>query len=124
MSKFVLKIGNFVEFPVRLEINDAGTPAVFSFRLTAKRLTAQEWKSHFTEGGEHAEQTVLDFLLDHITAWHGQTLVLDEETGAPAAFTREAFKAMLGVLGVAAAVFAKYQATVLSATGKDGKAKN
>jgi len=82
----VLRIGNFIQIPVRLEINDAGKNAVFSFRLTAKRLSVDQWREHFTDQGEHGEQTIKDFLLDHVTGWDGQTLVADEDTHQPAAF--------------------------------------
>jgi hypothetical protein len=120
----VLRIGNFIQVPIRLEINDAGKNAVFSFRLTAKRLSVEQWKSHFTDGGEHGEQTVTDFLLEHVTAWDGQNLVMDDETNQPAPFTRENFELMLGVLGVQSVVFQGYLKEVLKAGAPEGRSKN
>jgi hypothetical protein len=120
----ILKIGNFIQVPVRLEINDAGKNAVFSFRLTGKRLSVEQWKSHFTDGGEYGDQPVKDFLLDHITAWDGQTLVMDDQTNQPAAFNRENFELMLGVLGVQQVVFQGYLKEVLKARAPEGRAKN
>jgi len=120
----VLRIGNFIQIPVRLEINDAGKNAVFSFRLTAKRLSVDQWREHFTDQGEHGEQTIKDFLLDHVTAWDGQTLVVDEDPNQPAAFTRDNFALMLGVLGVQAVVFQGYLKEVLKASAPEAKAKN
>lgn len=121
---FILKIGNFVELPIRLEINDGSKPAIFNFKLTAKRLSVSEWEKHFSTDGEHAGQPVRDFLLDHITGWTGQGLVIDEGTGQPAEFNRESFTAMLSVMGVQPVVFQKYVEAIASAASKDGKAKN
>lgn len=120
----VLRIGNFIQVPIRLEINDAGKNAVFSFRLTAKRLNVEQWKSHFTDGGEHSEQTVKDFLLEHVTEWDGQNLVMDDETNRQAPFTRENFELMLGVLGVQSVVFQCYLKEVLKAGAPEGRSKN
>lgn len=120
----ILRIGNFVQIPVRLEINDAGKTAVFSFRLTAKRLSVDQWRDNFTTEGEHGEQTIKDFLLDHITGWNGQTLVIDEETDHPCDFSRDNFALMLGVLGVQSVVFSGYMKEVLKASAPEGKAKN
>lgn len=120
----ILRIGNFVQIPVRLEINDAGKNAVFSFRLTAKRLSVDQWREHFTDQGAHSEQTVKDFLLDHVTGWSGQTLVIDEDTDSPCDFSRDNFALMLGVLGVQGVVFQGYMREVLKASSPEGKAKN
>lgn len=121
---FILKIGNFVELPIRLEINDGSKPAIFNFKLTAKRLSVSEWEKHFSTDGEHSGQPVREFLLDHITGWSGQGLVIDEGTGQPADFSREAFTAMLSVMGVQPVVFQKYIEAIASADSKGGKAKN
>ena len=120
----ILRIGNFVQLPVRLEINDAGKPAVFNFKLTAKRLSVDQWREHFTDGGEHGEQTIKDFLLDHVTAWDGQTLVVDDATNQPAPFTRDNFAVMLSVLGVQGVIFQGYLKEVLKASAPEGRAKN
>ena len=120
----ILKVGNFIELPIRLEINDAGKPAVFSFKLTAKRLNVSEWQAHFGDDGEHKHQLVRDFLLEHITAWQGQTLVVDSETNQPAAFNRENFELMLSLLGVQGVVFQAYLKEVLKAAAPEGRAKN
>ena len=120
----VLRIGNFIQIPVRLEINDAGKDAVFSFHLTAKRLSVDQWREHFTDQGEHSEQTVKEFLLNHVTGWKGQTLVIDEETDHPSDYTSDNFALMLGVLGVQSVVFAGYLKEVLKASAPEAKAKN
>lgn len=120
----ILKVGNFIELPIRLEINDAGKPAVFNFKLTAKRLNVPEWQAHFGEDGEHKHQLVRDFLLDHITAWQGQTLVIDADTNQPAAFSRDHLDLMLSLLGVQGVIFAAYLKEVLKAAAPEGRAKN
>lgn len=120
----ILKVGNFIEVPIRLEINDAGKPAVFRFKLTAKRLNVPEWQAHFGDDGEHKHQLMRDFLLEHITAWQGQTLVVDSDTNQPADFNRENFELMLSLLGVQGVVFQAYLKEVLKAAAPEGRAKN
>ena len=95
----ILNIGNFIELPIRLEINNGGKPAIFNFTLTAKRIDSAEWTRWFDDG-EKKDESVSEFLLEHVTAWSKQTLIIDSETNQPVEFSRENFAMMLTVLGV------------------------
>jgi len=120
----VLKIGNIITLAIALQINDAAAkPAEFKFKLTAKRMSAQEWDEHFAPN-QNNPKTVREFLLERITGWEGQTLVIDDQTNQPAPFTPENFDLMLGVLGVQDVVFQTYLLEVRKAAAPEAKAKN
>ena len=119
----VLKIGSIIALAIALQINDAGKPAEFKFKLTAKRMSAQEWNEHFAPG-QNNQKTVREFLMERITGWDGQTLVIDDQTNQPAPFTAENFDLMLGVLGVQDVIFQAYLREVMKAAAPEAKAKN
>lgn len=119
----VLKIGSIIALAIALQINDAGKPAEFKFKLTAKRMTTQEWNEHFAPG-QNNQKTVREFLMERITGWEGQTLVIDDQTNQPAPFTAENFDLMLGVLGVQDVIFQAYLREVMKAAAPEAKAKN
>jgi hypothetical protein len=122
---FKLKVGNTLSIPVKLEINDgASKPAAFNFKLTAARMSADEARAQFDVGGENADRTVADFLHEKITDWSGQTLVLDEDTGQPVPFSREAFTAMLSLVGVANVIYGAYVTELLKAAPAEAARKN
>lgn len=113
-----LKIGNFLDIPVKLSLND-GTPrpANFSFSLTGKRLTTEEARK--VDGREYTE-----ILRENITGWKDQTLVLDDETNQPAPFSPEAFEAMLGLVGVPQLLYAAYIHELVKAAAPEATRKN
>jgi hypothetical protein len=122
---FKLKVGNTLSIPVKLEINDgASKPAAFNFKLTAARMSADEACAQFEVGGENADRTVADFLHEKITDWSGQTLVLDDDTGQPVPFSREAFTAMLSLVGVANVIYGAYVTELLKAAPAEAARKN
>lgn len=125
-----LRVGNFVEFPVALKVNDGGAEKTFKLRLTAKRLTSDQWKAWF-EAEENQSKSVTDvaqaLLLEHITGWSDQTLVIDDETGQPADFSPEGLQLMLGlfqVLGVVQNAYIDALGIKDGSTQKDARAKN
>lgn len=98
---FKIAIGNIVQIPVKFTLRDGSVDKLFSHTLTAARRTPDEIE-------EQPELSVKDFLLDNVTDWSGQRLVLTENN-EPAAFSREAFDCMLKQPGVLGVTWAAYQ---------------
>jgi len=111
-----LVVADVVQVPVKFSVADGGRQAVFAFAFTAPRLPLEEFRA-LTEA-ESAE-TVDEFLMRKVTGWSGQRLVVDE-AGEPVAFSAEALRCMLGLVGVAGVMFAAY----LQACSAKGKEKN
>ena len=104
--KFKTAVGNIVQFPVKLSLRDGLVDKVFPLTLTATRKTQEEIE-------ETPELSVKDFLLDVVSDWQGQRLVL-LDNNEPAAFSREALDYMLkqpGVLGVVWGAYQKHTAS-------------
>jgi hypothetical protein len=93
LTMFTLAIDNVVEVPVKFTLKAGKVNKPFSATLTARRLSKEESES------QSADLSIKDFLLDNITDWSGQRLVLDAN-GEPAAFSRDALDAFLSVGGV------------------------
>lgn len=92
---YKLAIAPIIEFELPVRVNDGGRMRTFNMRVQGKRLSHEEL----------AEKTKAmkdrEFLLEVIVGWSGQKLVLDDETGEPAAFGVEALDAMLsGIVGL------------------------
>ncbi len=122
---YKLKVGNMLSIPVKLEINDGGPkPVSFSFRLTGERMSADDLRDLIQNAGDHAEQSVTEFLHKQITGWHGQTLVMIEDTGQSAEFGREAFDAMLSLPGVAGVIYGAYITELIKAAPPEAARKN
>ena len=119
---YKLKIGNDIEIPIHLKLRNGGRLDEFKFHVTGKRLSADEAREKLTGEGASAELTINDFLLDHLTAWRGQTLVLNEDD-QPADFSADALRAMLGVAGVAGHIYLIYL-NELAAAGPEARRKN
>lgn len=119
---FKLKICDEIEVPIHLKLRNGGRLDEFKFHITAKRLSADEARDKLTGEGEGADGTVNDFLLEHVIWWRDQKLVLDEDD-QPAAFSKEAFSAMLGVAGVAGHIYLTYL-NELAAAGPEARRKN
>lgn len=98
---FKLAIAAIVIFQVKLTMRDGLIDKPFVFQLTAARKTQEQIE-------ETPELSVKDFLLDNVTDWQGQRLVL-QDNGEPAAYSREAFDFMLKQPGVLGVVWAAYQ---------------
>jgi adenine-specific DNA methylase len=99
--KFKTAVGNIVQFPVKLTLRDGLVDKVFIFTLTATRKTQEEIE-------ETPELSVKDFLLDVVSDWQGQRLVL-QDNNEPAAYSREALDYMLKQPGVLVVVWTAYQ---------------
>lgn len=97
---YKLAVGDIVEVPVNLTLKEGRVHKKFSFTLTAPRVTQEELE-------EKPEQSVREFLLDNVTAWDGQRLVLNLDD-SPAEFCRAAFERMLKTRGVQDQIWVAY----------------
>lgn len=98
---YKLAIGNVVHVPVKLTMKDGAVNRTFEFTLTANRKTPEETDAL-------GDVPVKDFLLDNVTDWSGQRLLLTE-SDEPAAFSRDAFGYMLKLPGLLGVVWLAYQ---------------
>ncbi|MCB8748318.1 hypothetical protein LHU53_15565 [Rhodoferax sp. U2-2l] len=98
---YKVAVGNVVQVNVKMVIRDGAADRQFKFTLTANRKTQEEIE-------QMRDLTVKDFLLDNVTDWSGQRLVV-LENNEPAAFSREAFEVMLAQPGVLNVVWLSYQ---------------
>ena len=99
--KFKIAVGNVVQVPVKFTLREGQADKQFNFSLTAQRKTQEEIE-------EQPELTIKDFLLDNVSDWSGQRLVL-LENNEPAPFSREALDYMLKQPGLLGVVWASYQ---------------
>lgn len=99
-----LAIENIVQVPVKLELNDNDTAKQFAFSLTCDRLAREEIEARMKDRNTTAREVMVEVT----KGWSGQTLVLDEATGQPAAFGPESFAALLGIAGMPGVLFASY----------------
>lgn len=121
MATFQLLIANLFTFGVVLLLDSgAKQPIKLGFDLTAKRLTAAEFRAAF---GPDSKTLSRDFLLDNITGWHGQTLIGGDD-GKPAPFSREALAAMLDVPLVEGKLIAAYIRAMQVADSEAGRSGN
>lgn len=108
---FKLVIADVVDVPVRCTFGNKD----FSFTLHARRDAQPLLDAALREDGATS-----DFMRERVTGWRGQTLVIDDATGAPAEFSAEAFDVMLSVAGMPRTLFLAY----LEANSAKAKAKN
>lgn len=120
MTTYKLSIGEFIDVPVKGTVKDGGRDIAFSFTLQARRITIEAYRAALGEG---SDITVRDFLLEHITGWTGQRLVVDD-ADQPAAFAPEAFGLLLGLVGMEQTVLAAYLRALQVGETSAGKAKN
>jgi hypothetical protein len=97
---YAISIEDIVSVPVKFTMRERAVDKLFSFTLTAKRKTQEEIE-------DQPELSVKDFLLDAVTDWSGQRLVITDNK-EPAAFSREAFEYMLKQPGLLGIVWAAY----------------
>jgi len=98
---FKLAVSNIIHVPVKFTLKEGALNKQFSFTLTGTRKTPEELE-------DQPEQTIKEFLLENITDWSGQRLVLTEN-GEPAPFGPEAFDYLLKQPGVLLIIWAAYQ---------------
>lgn len=89
---YTLAIDDVVEVPVKFTLKAGKVNKPFSVTLIARRQTKEEAEAA-------SDVTIKDFLLDNVTDWTDQRLVLGDN-GEPAAFSRAAFEYMLSATGV------------------------
>ncbi len=118
---FKFSIGNHIEVPVHLKLRDGQTVREFKFHVTGKRLSAQEAREKLDAD---SEATVGEFLSENLIGWRGQTLVIDEATGAPVDFSAEALAALLNVAGVAGVIYLSYLKELAASDGTEARRKN
>jgi hypothetical protein len=97
---FAISIEDTVTVPVKFTMRERTVDKLFSFSLTAKRKTQDEIE-------EQPELSVKDFLLENISDWSGQRLVILENK-EPAPFSKDAFEFMLKQPGLMGIVWGAY----------------
>lgn len=98
-------VSDTVAFKVKGTINDAeGKPEAFDFRLTCKRLDAEEIKTVVSDN----EGTIKEFLQDTITGWSG----VQDGNGASLPYSADALAQLLLIPGLSAQIFRTYLAEV------------
>ena len=125
----VIRVGNFVQFPVSLVINDFGADKTYKFFLAGKRISREQMFAALGVDtlSDATDAVVNDFLVGHLTGWAEQTIVIDEATGQPSAFSEDGLRLVLDLWGVTAIVFSGYlQALGIKdgSTAKDARSKN
>lgn len=98
---FKIAVANVVQVPVKFTLKDGAVNKLFSFTLTATRRTPEEIE-------DQPEVTIKDFLLENVTDWGSQRLVL-QDNNEPAAYSKEAFDYMLKQPGLLMIIWAAYQ---------------
>lgn len=121
--KFELSIEDTIDVPVNVDIQSGRVRKNFFFHLSARRMSVEEWQSHFGPRAENPNLPISDFLRQNITGWRGQQLVIDE-LKKPAEFSAESFDVMLTVVGVEMLIFLAYQKTIFASEGDSGRRKN
>lgn len=98
---FAISIEDTVTVPVKFTMRERATDKRFEFTLTGQRKTQDEIE-------QQPELSVKDFLLENISDWSGQRLVVLENK-EPAPFSKDAFAFMLKQPGVLGIVWSAYQ---------------
>ena len=96
MAKFKLAIANRVAVQIKGKLagETRGTHVNVNFSLDMDRMSQEEINAAITSG-----EPIADFLVKKTHGWDGQRLVLDE-SGNPASYSEEAFRALLDVPGM------------------------
>jgi hypothetical protein len=121
---FKLAIGNIIEFPVHLKLRDGDRLKDYKFSLQATRIDAAQARDLFQNSGNYSNTTIDEFLLQNITGWRGQTLVVNEDDGSSAQFGPEALAALLSAAGAANTIYLAYLKAVMASNGDEGVRKN
>jgi len=117
---FRLAISDVIDVSVKLSVTDQGKRQQHAFVLLAKRMDAEPLREALNDGA----LSVRGFLQERIVGWRDQRLVVDEDSGAPAAFSLEALDALLSVAGIEKLALDAYLVAVVAADGVAARAKN
>jgi hypothetical protein len=117
--KYRLSIADKIKLPLRFTLNDNGKKAEHKFSLTAARMPQADMRAMVADG----EKTVRELLIEKISGWEGQRLVIGEDDD-PAPFSVEAFEVMLSITGVDSIIFNAYMREMGVSDTSEGKAKN
>jgi hypothetical protein len=96
---FKTAVGNVALIPLKITVKEGSVSKRFEFSLTAIRKSITPVRN--------GDQTGRDFLLENITDWGNQRIVL-LENGEPAPFGRESFEYMLDELSLESVIFNAY----------------
>jgi hypothetical protein len=101
---FRLAIDDKVNVLVKGKIKGAvsGADRLYSFTILMDRIDQDQINTALGDGG-----LIADFLVPKAHGWDGQRLVLNED-GTPAAYSADAFHAMLKIPGMAVQVYRDY----------------
>lgn len=109
---FKLKVGAFVDAPVRLVVRDGSRDVPFAFTLVLRRLSqddamalvgrlhelADEEKAAPKAAPQAVTAYTRELLADLITDWRDQRLVVDDDD-RPVPYSAQALDVMLGLAG-------------------------
>jgi len=102
-----LKVGSFIDAPVRLVVRDGSRDVPFAFTLVLRRLTQEEalrmverlqQMAEVGASAADAARATRDLLVDLVHDWRDQRLVLEDDD-RPAPYSAEALDVMLGLAG-------------------------
>jgi hypothetical protein len=97
---FKLAVAAVLLATINFTTNDNGETREFKFALEQDRLTEDEWDARAKpEKGQTNQAAVRKLLISITRGWRDQNLVLDDATGQPAAFSREALEFMFTMPG-------------------------
>lgn len=97
---YKLAVAAFLAIPMAFDLADGDKVTSFKFTLQAKRVSEDEFQSRIKgEHGVPTNENIKGLMLELITGWKDQTLVLDDQE-QPAAFCREALDVMFATPGV------------------------
>ena len=89
-----LVISNTIEFPITVNVPGASGAVEHSFRLIGKRYSKDEWRESVEALQASGGQRDVAFLLESITGWTGQSLVVADD-GVPVPFSTDALRLLL-----------------------------
>lgn len=121
---YKLAVGNIIDFPVHIKLRDGDRIKDYRFSLQATRIDADHARDLFNQGTSAAQQTIDEFLQQHLTGWRDQRLVLDADTAEPAPFSAEALAALLTAPGAGLAIYQTYMQAVVASNGAEAVRKN
>lgn len=115
---FKLAIANVVEIPVRFKVQDGGTTKTHAFTLIGDRLDQQQVR----DLAKDDETTVKELLMQRLTGWRAQRLVLDD-SDQPAPFSPEALECLLSLPGMEMVAYRGYLQALAVADTSEGREK-
>lgn len=115
---YKLAIASLVDVAIKFKVQDGGAVKTHAFKLIGKRKSQDEVRKIAADD----DTTVKEFLLENITGWREQRLVLNEASGEPAPFSAEAFECMLSLAGMEVIAYRAYLAANVLADTAEGRA--